>query len=120
MALFRSQLDVPLISFTREQVRSALDEVLDSDRRIQRAWHDNEAGAGKSRTRHEAEMQGGLEPIEHVTATIVIDAPSASAAMVVVKEIYGLALRQVEALLPPDAPDAGWTSGWQHPEPVSE
>lgn len=98
---------MPLVGLTRERVLAALDEVLGEDVRVQSA-------------RHEPEPRGEPDPIEHASATIVIEAPSAGAAMVIVEEIHDVALRQVMALVPPDAPEMGWTAGWQHPEPVSE
>lgn len=98
---------MPLVGLTGERVLAALDEVLGDDVRVHSV-------------RHESEPRSEPDPIEHASATVLVDAPSTGAARAIVEEIHESALRQVMALVPTDAPEMGWTSGFQHPEPVSE
>jgi hypothetical protein len=104
VALYETRINVPLLVMTREEVLAAVDEAVGRD----------------SRVRHEPERPAELEPIEHAEASIAFEAASQEVAEQLAEQLHSRALHAVLALLPPDAPEMGWTSGFSEPEVVAE
>jgi hypothetical protein len=101
---YRTELSLPLVGLSSEAVLNEVQSVLEVDGRV-------------DELRPVPGCYADDEPVEHVVVSIRLSAPSVSDAEASAADLYDIALRAVLAMLPPTS-QVGWTSGYEHPEPV--
>jgi hypothetical protein len=104
--LYRTRLEMPLVAMTRDAVLSIVEAALAAEARVESF-------------QVEPESSDELDPVEHVSVTLRIDASSDAAAHRTAEALHDESLRRVLASVPPDGTERGWTSGFQLPEPVT-
>jgi hypothetical protein len=101
---YRTELSLPLAGLSSEAVLNEVQSVLEVDGRVEEL-------------RLVPACAADDKPVEHIVLSIRLSAPSVSDAKACAADLHDIALRAVLAMVPATS-QVGWTSGYEHPEPV--